>query len=245
MTGALLYLMALAAAELVVALVNPVGGMVFHVVILFSLILYSSFSKHSCRKLYLALALAPLIRIISLSMPLSRFSPIYWYLIVAVPLFVAILVAMRSLDFRPSDVGLTLRRSPLQGLVALTGIGFGWVEYNILKPDPLVSHLTLGEVILPALILLVASGFVEELVFRGVMQRSAEEALGSWGWLYVAGIYSLLYIGWLSAAQWFFILLVGLFFGWVVRRTGSLMGVTLSHGIANVLLYLVLPLVAH
>lgn len=244
MTGALLYPVALAVAELVVALVNPVGGMVFHIFILLSLILCSSLSKHPCRKLYLALALAPLIRIVSLSMPLSRFSPIYWYLIAAVPLLVAIPVAMRSLGFRPSDVGLTLRKSPLQGLVALTGIGFGWVEYVILKPDPLAPHLTPGEVILPALILLVASGFVEELVFRGVMQRSAEEALGGRGWLYVVGIYSLLFIGWLSAAQWFFIILVGLFFGWVVRRTGSLVGVTLSHGIANVLLYLVLPLVA-
>ena len=245
MTGALLYLMAIAAAELVTALVNPVGGMVFHVVILFSLIIHSSFAKHPSRKLYLALALAPLIRIVSLSMPLSYFTQVHRYLLVAVPLFMAILVAMRILNFKPSDVGLTLRKPPLQGVVTLTGVGFGWVEYHILRPDPLVPTMTLEGVVVAALILLAATGFLEELAFRGVMQRSAEEALGRWGWVYVAVLFSVLYIGYLSATQWCFVLLVGLFYGWVVRRTGSLLGVTLSHGITNIALYIVFPLLAH
>jgi hypothetical protein len=75
------------------------------------------------------------------------------------------------------------------------------------------------------------------------MQRCAEESLGEWGWLYVAGVFSTLYIGYLSPAQWLFVLGVGLLFGWVVKKTGSLVGVTLAHGIANICLYIVLPLV--
>jgi membrane protease YdiL (CAAX protease family) len=38
-----------------------------------------------------------------------------------------------------------------------------------------------------------------------------------------------------------FVFLVALFFGWAVARTGSLLGVTLSHGIANVVLYVIVP----
>jgi membrane protease YdiL (CAAX protease family) len=34
---------------------------------------------------------------------------------------------------------------------------------------------------------------------------------------------------------------VGLFFGWVVQRTRSLLGVTLSHGLTNIVLFLVMP----
>jgi len=58
------------------------------------------------------------------------------------------------------------------------------------------------------------------------MQRSAEEALGGWGWVYVALVSSALYIDYhgFSFAQLSFVLLVGLLFGWVVKRTGSLLG---------------------
>ena len=37
------------------------------------------------------------------------------------------------------------------------------------------------------------------------------------------------------------VIIVGAFFGWVSQKTGSLLGVTLAHGITNVLLYLVVP----
>ena len=175
-------------------------------------------------------------------MPLSDFTQIYQYLLTSIPLFVAIFVAIRLLNFGASDVSFRLGKLPVQGLVALTGIGFGIAEYYILRPEPLISTLTLREVLLPALILLVATGFVEELAFRGVIQRAFGETFGPGGWVYVAVLSSVLYIGYLSAMEWFFMLVVGLFFGWIVQRTGSLLGVVLSHGIANICLYLVIPL---
>lgn len=219
-------------------------GIVFHTAILSSLIAHSSFAaKQSYRNLYLALALAPLIRIVSLSMPLSMFTQINWYLLAAIPVLIATLIAIRILDLHPPDIGLTSHQMAFQGLVALTGIGFGLAEYYILKPDPLISSMTLGEMIVPCIILLVATGFVEELVFRGVMQHCSAGALGPWGWVYVALVYSTLQIGHESATQWLLALSVGLFFGWVVKKTGSLLGVALAHGIINIGLYLVIPLV--
>jgi membrane protease YdiL (CAAX protease family) len=219
-------------------------GIVLHVAILSSLIIHSSLApKQSYRKLYLALALAPLIRIVSLSMPLLMFEQIYWYLLTGIPVLAATLVVIRILDLRPPDIGLTSRKMAFQVMVALTGIGFGLAEYYILKPEPLISSMSLGEMIVPCIILLVATGFVEELVFRGVMQHCSVEALGSWGWVYVAVVYSILQIGYESAQQWLLVLAVGLFFGWVVTKTGSILGAALAHGIINVGLYLVIPLV--
>jgi membrane protease YdiL (CAAX protease family) len=116
------------------------------------------------------------------------------------------------------------------------------VEYLILRPEPLILALRWQEVIVPALILLVATGFVEELAFRGVMQRSAQ-ALGSWGWIYIAVVFSVLQIGHLSALHWLFVLAVALLFGWIVKRTGSILGVSLSHGLINVCLFLIFPFV--
>ena len=183
-----------------------------------------------------------MIRIVSLAMPLERCSEIYWYLLISVPVFAGILAIIRTLDLDPRDVGLRMGRIPVQGLVALTGIGFGVVEYLILEPEPLVSALRWQEIIVPALILLVATGFVEELAFRGVMQRSAQK-IWSWGWVYIAVLFAILQIGQLSALHCLFVFLVALFFGWTVQRTGSILGVSLSHGLTNVCLFLIWPFV--
>ncbi|MEE8471240.1 MAG: CPBP family intramembrane glutamic endopeptidase [Dehalococcoidia bacterium] len=239
---ALIYLAAITGAELVTALVDSFWGIILHFVILFLLILNGAIvGKHPSHRLFLALGLAPLIRILSLSMPLAEFSQIYWYLIISVPVLAGIFAVIRSLELHPADVGLTAAAMPLQGFVALTGIVFGIVEYFILRPEPLVEALRWQEILLPALILLVATGFVEELAFRGVMQRVSAKALGSWGWVFIAVLFTMLQIGHLSALHCLFVFPVALYYGWIVRRTGSILGVTLSHGLLNIGLYLIFP----
>jgi membrane protease YdiL (CAAX protease family) len=242
---ALLYLAAIMSAELVTAFCGASAGVIFNVLLMFCLVLHSSLAKDPSRRLYLALAFAPLIRIVSLSMPFSETRQVYWYPIAAVPLFIGVLIAIKTLHLRRSDISLAVGNPISQGLVALTGVGFGSIEYLILQPDALLPTLSVGKIALLSAMFLICTGFLEELAFRGVVQRSAEDALGGWGWVYTAGVFSMLYIGYLSVAQWSFALLVGLYFGWVVRRTGSLLGVTLSHGIANVMLFVVLPSLAH
>lgn len=48
-------------------------------------------------------------------------------------------------------------------------------------------------------------------------------------------------MGFLSWIDVVFVFVVALFFGWVVKKTGSLFGVTLAHGITNIVLYLIIP----
>ncbi|MFC2031812.1 type II CAAX prenyl endopeptidase Rce1 family protein [Chloroflexota bacterium] len=65
--------------------------------------------------------------------------------------------------------------------------------------------------------------------------------MGRWGLPYVAFLFAVLHLIQHSALVLVFVFGVGLFFGWVVNKTGSLFGVTLSHSIANSVLYLVAP----
>ena len=119
---------------------------------------------------------------------------------------------------------------------------FGVIEYFLLAPEPMVIELTWREVWLPALIFLFCTGFVEEFIFRGVLQRTATEVFGSWwGIIYVSLLFAVLHMGFISWIDIVFVFAVALFFGWVVKKTGSLFGVTLAHGITNILLYLVVP----
>jgi hypothetical protein len=265
----LIYLGAITGAELVTALVAPVWGIIFYFFILLALIFNSAISSkrlsvkqsiasndqmvglndmpsavpQSDYMFLVALALVPLIRIVSLSLPLGELSATYWYIIIAVPVAVGIFVVARALRLHPREIGLTVGPIPLQVLVGVTGIAFGLVDYLILKPSPLISALRWQEMIGPTLILMVATGFVEELSFRGVMQCASTKVLGNWGWVYVAVLYAVLQIGQLSALHFVFSLLIALLFGWIVKKTDSIAGVSLCHGLINVGLYLIFPFI--
>lgn len=232
------------AAELMTSLADPRVGLALHGMVLIVLLLQVALAGESgLGSLFLALTLVPIIRILSLALPLIHFPVIYWYAITSVPLFASAWVAARSLGYSRQALGLTLHGWPLQLAVGLSGLALGAVEWAILRPEPLVPELSLRAIVLPALILLVGTGLLEELIFRGVLQQAAGDALGRWGMPYVALLFAALHLGYQSIADVAFVLAVGLFFGAVVQRTRSLLGVTLAHGLANVMLFLVMPFV--
>jgi membrane protease YdiL (CAAX protease family) len=242
MIPALVYLLTILFAETITVYGHPVWGVWCHVIVFTGLIIHSAITRNqSVRRILLSLSLAPLVRIISLSMPLGNVPQIWWYPIIYTPLLAAALVVIRLLRLRREEIGITAGFLPVQLGIALTGIGLGLVEYFILKPAPLVEELTWQSVWLPSLIFLFAVGLVEELIFRGVMQRCVTL---SWRWkgiFYISLLFAILHMGFFSWLDVVFVFGIAVFFGWMVNKTGSLLGVTLSHGLANIVLYLIAP----
>ena len=176
---ALGYLGVLTLAEMLTVLYDPRLGLILHGLLLVALLFHAARSwEKPIHGLLLTLIFAPLVRLFSLSLPLQGIPVVYWYLITSVPLFVTALIAIRNLGFSRADVGLKLGALPTQLLIALSGLVLGYIEYRILQPEPLAEALTLQQLWLPALILLIGTGFMEELLFRGVLQRVATESLG-------------------------------------------------------------------
>lgn len=239
---ALGYLTLIFLAELVTTFIEPWVGLSLHGGLLMVLLLHTALvSGRLYHRLLLSLTLAPLIRMLSLSMPLLRFPPLYWYLIIGVPLFVATILTARTLGLSRVQLGLTPGKIRWQLLIGMTGLIFGAAEYYILTPEPLIGSFTWQNMIVPALILLSCTGLGEELIFRGVIQRTSMQTLGRFGLLYVALLFATLHLGYRSLVDILFVFGVALFFGWVVQKTGSLLGISLSHGLTNVVLFLVMP----
>jgi len=239
---AVFYVVLITVAELLTVLTDARWGLALHIGILTALLVQASLVvDQPYHKLLLALALAPLIRILSLSMPLQDIDLMYWYAIVGAPMMLTALVVARTLGLSWRNLGFTLRSLRIQALVVIAGLAFGVAEYFILKPEPLIDEFSWGVFWLPALILLIGTGFNEELVFRGVMQSATSDALGKSSILYVTVIFAVLHLGYKSVLDVAFVFAVGLMFGLVVAKTRCLLGVTLSHGITNIALYLVVP----
>lgn len=239
------YLLLVTIAELVTAAVNPQAGQLMHMALLSGLVFHTALAPDSeVRRFLLALMLAPLIRVLSLALPLTRFPQLAWYPMVAVPLLLAAWVIIRQLKLSRRDLGLRVGNLPLQLGIASIGIVLGIAEYYILAPRPQFAEPSLIAIGIASLNLLLATGFSEELIFRGILQVEGRRALGRWALLYVSILFGVLHIGYLSLLDVVFVTAVGLLFAYLVLWTGSLLGVTLAHGITNSMLFLVMPFVA-
>jgi membrane protease YdiL (CAAX protease family) len=140
---------------------------------------------------------------------------------------------------------LSIRREqlPAQVAIALAGAPLGIAAFEILTPAPVISPLTGPNFLGGAFILIVFSAFLEELIFRGLLQRGARELFGRLGLVIVSVLYASLYVGSLSAPYIAFVGAVGLMFAVAVERTGILWGVVGAHSLLNVGLLMVWPTV--
>jgi membrane protease YdiL (CAAX protease family) len=236
------YLALIVAAESAVSLGSPHLGLALHLTTLFTLLVHGSFGPSQQRPLLVSLTFAPLVRVVSLSLPLAGLPMLYWYVLTSVPLFVAVVPTVRVLGLTRAQLGLRIGNLPLQLAIGLVGLPLGLVEHLILRPAPLLPELTWLSGLLAALVLVVCTGFLEELIFRGVLQTTVGRVLGRSGLFYVSAIFAALHIGYLSALDVVFVFGVGLAFAWLVARTGSLLGVTLAHGLTNLALFILVPL---
>ena len=240
------YILFIVVAEVVTSFSDPSYGLVLHSLILISLLVLSSLKQgeNPISGLFLTLSLAPLIRIISLSIPLTYFPGYLWFIVGNVPVLVATVAMMRVQGISFKDAGIVFRKPLEVAAIALTGIPLGFIDYFILKPEPMGIGLSFWNIVFLALGLGFSTGFVEELVFRGLMQRSAVEAFGERrGLIGVALVFAALHIGWLSPVDLVFVFSVGLFYGFMVLKKGDIIGVSLSHGLTNVVLFLVAPVI--
>jgi membrane protease YdiL (CAAX protease family) len=244
-----LYLVALAFAEYAVTYVNPVLVFPLHGGLLIAIgayLLSHSEAEHGdvgTRRAPIALALgiAPLIRLISLTLPLAQLDPAFRYVAAGVPMAIGGFLVARAAGFSLSQVGLEWRATKWQVRVVVVSVGLGFVEFLILRPQPLGPLPWTAAGYLPALSIGLFTGFPEELIFRGVMQTATRPFLGRWNWVYVSAIFAVLHLGYQSYVDVLFVFAVGLLYGWVFERTRSIIGVSIGHGVANVVLFFVAP----
>ena len=225
------------------------AGIALHALILFVLLLHSARESDKDKNLsafLMALVLAPLIRILSLSLPFIHFSKVSGFLLVAIPIFIAIFTCMRLQGLRAKDVGLylpKLKHTPIEAGVIILAIPFGIIEYLILKPSPLPES-EIGNFITAALIFIACTGFLEELAFRGLLQHNAIKLMSKWwGILFVSLLFGVLHVG--NISPWYLDCVLafsaGFIYSVVREKTGSIYAISISHGIINILLFLVMP----
>lgn len=117
------------------------------------------------------------------------------------------------------------------------------IQYTATTPAPLIPSFTVTQLVLLAVVMIGVVGFVEELLFRGILQQELERRLGLvLGLLLASGIFGLMHSAYGTVDGIVYAGLLGLLFGIVYDATDSLVLVAVLHGLANVLLFGVIPL---
>lgn len=191
-----------------------------------------------------ALMLLPLLRLINFSMPVFSDLVLYRYFYVYIPLFIPIFLIIRYQSFSPLQLGLSFKNFvlylPLSLIISLL-IAEG--EYFIAPVGPLVPNMSLYNIVDIALIMIFCVGLVEELMFRSILQTRLEGVLGSTVGLIVTSLlFGVMSSGYGTVSEILFASVVGLMLGYMFSKTRSLPLVALTHGLVNIFLFALIPL---
>jgi membrane protease YdiL (CAAX protease family) len=192
--------------------------------------------------LFQVFALVPVFRLVNLGMPVFVELTVYWFPFVYVPLFPAMYFVLQNLDdidldFNPRALALWFVPAVVAGAVLAE------FEYRILRPEALITEWTLGQVLVLGGVMLLFVAFVEEVLFRGILQRALTDRIGFWpGILLASFLFGMMHSAYANGFEIAFAALIGFIFGYIYVRTESLLLITLIHGLLNTFLFGYIPI---
>lgn len=192
---------------------------------------------------FAAFALVPLFRLVNLGMPVFFELTVYWFPLIYGPLIPALFLLMRRQA--PVDPDLRVRRAGLL-LVPLAipmSVVLAEIEFRILRPDALIPTWDPIQLAAITIVMVGFVGLVEELLFRGVLQRTLQSRLGRWSGLALTSVvFGLMHSGYGIPAELAFAGGIGILFGLIYDWTDSIALVAVIHGVLNVVLFAVIPM---
>ncbi len=229
-------------AELLSITVGVLAGAIIDGVVLVGLVNYSYFVQiPESRRIILPLTLVPLLRILSITIPVPHITPIIWYLLIGIPLMMAALVIIYINGLRALRFTISRRAWVIQGLFGLLGIPIGILAWRILPTSIItIPNRSIGWIILGAIIISIFSALPDEIIFRGLVQNALTASFGPLGIAMTAVLYGVMFAGTLQWSYVVFFGLTGLLFSLWVRRTKSLWGAIIAHSIVNIIFVILL-----
>lgn len=217
------YLRAIAIAESVTVFIAPLPGIILYALMIpLLLIQFTRSSQTSPFRLLPALVLLPILRILSLTMPTQMIPITYWPILIGIPLLAGILLTIRLVG--PS-IGMQLRDIPIQLVIGAAGIPLSLLAYHAARFSQ--REIYLPDSLTGLVILLIFSGLVEELLFRGVLLDVARDVYGPGAIVYSTILYAIMCLGTFSISLVVVVGLSGFVGAWCTQRTHSLLGAML------------------
>jgi membrane protease YdiL (CAAX protease family) len=215
-----------------------------HMAILIGLSLSTTLTKNEdIYKTYQALMLLPLLRLVSLSMPIFFDTTLYSFIFIYAPLAIPVTINVAYQKLTREDMGLTLSKIwfylPLSVLI---GFGLGIGEYMVIQAGYLIPDLSPLNLLKLAVVMVFFVGLIEEVIFRSIIQTRLNKIYGAWGGIILSSIlFGFMHSAYGTYYEVLYTLFVGAIIGYMFYKTRSLPLITLIHGFVNIFLFGVIP----
>lgn len=220
-------------------------GIILHIITLLALSLAASRIRDiETSNLLQVLALLPLFRILNITMPIFFTKTLYTFPLVYGPVFISIYYVAKNQKFSGREIGVSFEKLHIYFPASvILGMVLGRIEYSIISVESLIPAPTFQGVLVFTVILLVFTGWSEELLFRSMVQTRLEQATGSmWGLIIASLLFGAMHSGYGTINEVIFTTSAGFLLGYLFQRTRSLAFIALTHGMINVFLFGFIPL---
>lgn len=217
------------------------SGILLYSIILLVLLTYGAYRWEHPQRFLIVLAIPPIIRILNFTLPLGDLAPLFAQVVISIPL--VLVGAVYVWLFNEDRSVFVFKRRELTAYLVMIGLGcvMGLLLYQFKRPTGLSGN-SLLLLFFYAFVLVFAMAFVEEWLFRGIMQTELTRLLGrDFASLIVSILYTTLQI---NHNSWIFVAVLFVFawgLSWLRSRTYNLLYVCLIHGAANLMFFLILP----
>jgi membrane protease YdiL (CAAX protease family) len=228
-------------SEAAIVLLGIGVGATFHALVLLGLAAHNTFSRTPKDPQIPTLLLLPLTRLLSLVMPIATFPPVTWYALTGLPALLATLLVMRAIGMTATGVGLgrpaSIGRDAFLALFGIPlGLLLGSTAVGTQRPLADADLLVFAIVALPFIVVL------EELIFRGVIQRVATARAPNLAILIPNVLYAAMYLGAGNGVAALVMGGFGVLLSAMTATTGSLWGAIGAHFLMRLILHIGLTL---
>lgn len=199
--------------------------------------------KLETRKVYQALMLLPILRLVNLSMPIFFEANLYSFVFMYVPMTIPItIVSIYQGIPKEGKMNLLKKMGIYLPFSLLAGLIFAEAEYLIIPTRPLIPDLSPVNILQLTVIMIFIVALIEELIFRGIIQTRLEKFLGPAGGVLLASLlFGIMHSSYGTLYEIGYTFLAGGILGYFFYRTRSLPLVVMIHGFINIFLFGLIP----
>lgn len=214
-----------------------------HIFILFGLSLSAfKITDSNLTRVLQALMLLPLLRIVSISMPIFFEITLYSFVFIYVPLILPIYLVIKHQGFASGQILPTRKLFAYIPLAILLALIIAEVEYWIISSGYLVPDLSLVSMLKISFIMIFVVGVIEETIFRLILQTRLEEYFGMTSGLIIASIlFGIMNSGYGTPYEILLAATSGFALGYIYQRTRNLSLISIIHGCINIFLFSLIP----
>lgn len=219
-------------------------GMYMHILTLITLSLTACRIKdNDTSNLIQVLALLPLFRILNNTMPIFFTQTLYVFPFIYGPIFISLYYLAKHQKFSNQELGLSFKNIYLYiPLSIILGLILGKMEYSIINVESMIPVPNVQNLIIFSMIMIIFTGFAEELLFRSIIQTRFEQVIESKGGLIITSLlFGAMHSGYGTVYEIIFTASVGFFLGYLFQKTRSLIFIAITHGMINIFLFGLLP----